>query len=124
VYFKGAADFQPGSQYNGGGFRNVTGPGASSGAIRALAPDTGELKWEFPLFSPPWSGLLSTAGGLVFGSTAEGDFLALDARTGKLAWRFQGGGPSYSNPMSYLSEGKQYVAVAIGSALLNFALPD
>ena len=38
----------------------------ASGAIRAMESSTGKLKWEFPLQSPPWAGVLSTAGGVVF----------------------------------------------------------
>ena len=76
--------------------------------------------WEHRVFSPPWAGLLSTGGGLVFGATNEGQFFALSATTGKPLWRFQGGGTARSNPMSYLSEGKQYVAMAMGNALYVF----
>ncbi|MBK7372962.1 MAG: PQQ-binding-like beta-propeller repeat protein [Saprospiraceae bacterium] len=47
------------------------------------------IKWEFKLQSPPWSGLLSTAGGLVFGGSVEGNFYALDADTGQSKWPFQ-----------------------------------
>ena len=49
------------------------------GALRALDPTTGKLKWEFRHVSPTWSGVLSTAGGLVFTGDAEGNFIALDA---------------------------------------------
>ena len=37
--------------------------------------------WEFKLNSPPWSGLLSTAGGLVFAGDDQGTLTALDAAT-------------------------------------------
>ena len=49
------------------------------GAIRALEAATGKMKWEFTLKSPPWAGVISTAGGLVFGGSDEGNFFALDA---------------------------------------------
>ena len=83
---------------------------------------TGVIKWEFKLKSPPWSGVLSTAGGLIFGGTEEGDIFALDAANGKSLWRFQTGGAMKSNPISYQSEGKQYIAVAAGAAIFTFAL--
>jgi len=121
VYFIGDAEYKEGLQFNGGGFRNQSTPD-TYGAIRALVPTTGELKWEFKLFSPPWSGVLSTAGGLVFASAQEGDVFALDAANGKLLWRFQTGGWAHSNPISYLSNGKQFIAVAMGNSLYNFAL--
>ena len=47
---------------------------------------------------------------------------ALDAKTGKPLWQFQTGGAIRSGPMSFLFEGKQYVAVAGGHALFVFAL--
>jgi len=90
--------------------------------FRAFNPATGELAWEHKLFSPPWAGLLSTAGNLVFGSTSEGQVYALQASTGKPLWRFQAGGMARSNPMSYTSDGKQYFAVAMGNALYVFGL--
>ena len=68
--------------------------------------------------------MLSTAGGVVFSGDMEGNFFALDAATGKLLWRFQTGGAIYANPVTYMSEGKQYVAIAAGSAILVFALDE
>jgi alcohol dehydrogenase (cytochrome c) len=93
------------------------------GALRALDPATGKLKWEFRHISPTWSGVLSTAGGLVFTGDAEGNFIALDAASGKPLWHFQMGGAVYASPMSYSVDGKQYVAIAAGSAIISFALP-
>ncbi len=121
LYFKGEADYKPGAEFNGGGMRNLPGdPGF--GAIRALDPTTGELRWQYELLSPPWAGVISTAGGLVFGGCDEGYFFALDSATGKALWRFQTGGKIVSNPISYLSEGKQRVAIAAGHAIYVFAL--
>ena len=68
------------------------------GAVRALNPATAQVVWEQRLFSAPWSGLLSTAGNIVFGATNEGQFYALHAATGKPLWRFQAGGQSRGNP--------------------------
>jgi alcohol dehydrogenase (cytochrome c) len=93
------------------------------GALRALDPATGKVKWEFKHPSPTWSGVLTTAGGLVFTGDAEGNFIALDAASGKVLWHFECGASVYSSPMSYSVGGKQYVAVAAGSALFTFALP-
>jgi glucose dehydrogenase len=67
--------------------------------------------------------LISTAGGLVFTGDAEGNFIALEAATGKALWHFQCGASVYSSPMSFAIEGKQYVAVAAGAAVLAFGLP-
>lgn len=92
------------------------------GALRALDWKTGETKWEFRVHTPPWCGVLSTAGNLVFSGTMEGDFFALDAVSGKLLWRIETGGAIWANPISYLSEGKQYIVVSAGSSVIAFSL--
>ncbi len=81
------------------------------------------MKWEFRYPSPTWSGVLSTAGGLVFSGDAEGNFIAFDARSGKALWHFQTGSGTIAAPMSYALDGKQYIAIATGSSLYTFALP-
>jgi len=121
IYYKGEAEYRPGAQFNGGGFGPIPGV-ERSGAIRALNSATGELKWEFPLHSGAWAGVLSTAGNLVFGSSNEGDFYALDATAGRLLWRFQTGARINANPITYLSGGKQHVAIASGNSIFAFAL--
>jgi len=93
------------------------------GALRAIDPANGEVKWEFRHFSPTWSGVLSTAGGLLFTGDAEGNFIALDASSGKPLWHFQMGGAVYASPMAFAIDGKQYVAIAAGSSLYAFGLP-
>lgn len=121
MYYTGEADYKEGERFDAGGFRSVPGE-EEWGAVRAFNPATGQQAWEHRLFTPPYAGLLSTASGLVFGSTTESQFFALDATSGKLLWRFQCGGMARSNPMSFLSGGKQYVAVAMGSSLYVFGL--
>jgi alcohol dehydrogenase (cytochrome c) len=121
VYHFGEAEYKEGEQFNGGGFRSVPGE-QEWGAVRAFNPTTGEMKWEHRLFSPPWAGLLSTAGNLVFGGTNEGQVYALHASSGKPLWRFQAGGIARSNPISYTADGKQYVALTMGNALHVFGL--
>jgi alcohol dehydrogenase (cytochrome c) len=80
------------------------------------------LKWEFKLHSEAEAGVLSTAGNLVFAGTNEGDFFALEASTGRALWRFQTGAMIMANPVSYLSGGKQEVAIASGNSIFAFAL--
>ncbi|MFZ0938605.1 MAG: PQQ-dependent dehydrogenase, methanol/ethanol family [Candidatus Sulfotelmatobacter sp.] len=93
------------------------------GFLKAIDPSTGAIKWKFEHTSPTWSGVLSTAGGLVFTGDAEGNFIALDAATGKALWHFQMGGAVYAAPMAFAVDGKEYVAIAAGSAIYAFALP-
>jgi alcohol dehydrogenase (cytochrome c) len=93
------------------------------GFLKAIDPTTGEVKWKFQHTSPTWSGVLSTAGGLVFSGDAEGNFIAFDASSGKPLWHFQMGGAVYAPPMAFAVDGKEYVAIAAGSAVYAFGLP-
>jgi alcohol dehydrogenase (cytochrome c) len=121
IYYFGEADYKPGERFDGGGFRSIAGED-EYGAVRAFKPATGEVVWEHKVFSPPWSGVLSTAGNIVFSATNEGQFFVLSAVTGKPLWRFQAGGSARSNPMSYLVDGKQQIAMAVGNALYAFGV--
>jgi alcohol dehydrogenase (cytochrome c) len=122
-YFRTESPYVPGRAYLGASKRNIPKE-EPYGTIRAWRPLSGEQVWEFRLHSPPWGGLLATAGGLVFSGSMEGDFFALDDRNGKVLWRVQTGGEIWSNPMSYLWEGRQHIAIASGSALLTFTLDE
>ncbi|MEZ5402344.1 MAG: PQQ-dependent dehydrogenase, methanol/ethanol family [Bryobacteraceae bacterium] len=120
-YFKGEAIFKPGEMFNGGGQRTVPEENPY-GAVRALDATTGALKWEFRMQTPANTSILATKGNLVFTGTSQGDFFALNATNGEPLWRFKGGWSLGSNPVTYLSGGKQHVAVPIGKALFVFAL--
>lgn len=114
--------YSPGQWFSSGGIAGIPGV-EPSGSIKALdTAHTGRMLWEFPLHSPPWAGLLSTAGGVVFGGSSEGFFFALDAATGKPLWRFPTGGPIFANPISFLADGKQHIAIAAGHSVYAFAL--
>jgi alcohol dehydrogenase (cytochrome c) len=120
IYHKGEADYKPGAFFNGGGQHDYKGE-EPYGAVRALDGGTGQMRWEYKLRFPSHAGLMTTAGGLVFGSNGS-SFFALDARKGDLLWRFEAGGAIIANPISFMSAGKQYVVIAAGHALLVFAL--
>jgi len=93
------------------------------GFLKAIDPATGEVKQKFQHTSPTWSGVLSTSGGLVFSGDAEGNFIAFDAAALKPVWHFQMGGAVYAGPMAFAVDGKEYVAIAAGSAIYAFGLP-
>ena len=120
-YFKSEAEYKPGTFFAGGGERTLPAD-QNYGAVRALDATTGKMKWEFRLQSPPWAGVMATGGGLVFGGSEEGNFYALDAQTGKPVWEVQTGGSIAANPIGFLIDGKQHVAIAAGQALLVFGL--
>ena len=121
-FLKGEAEYKPGEAFLGGGERALNGDEAY-GAVRAWDASTGKQKWEFKLHSPPWAGLLSTAGCLVFGGSDEGNFFALDAESGKPLWEIQLGAAIRANPISYSLDGKQYIVISAGGAFFVFGLP-
>jgi alcohol dehydrogenase (cytochrome c) len=71
-----------------------------------------------------WSGALSTAGGVVFYGDDSGDFAAVDATAGRPLWRWPANANWKASPMTYLANGRQYVAIAGGPNILSFALPE
>ncbi len=121
IYFKRPAVYKPGTFFAGGGENSLHADDAY-GAIRALDAKTGAMRWEFKQSSPPWAGVLSTAGGIVFSGTTEGNAFALDARTGKPLWEFQCGGAIGSNPISFTIDGRQMLAITADRVLYVFGL--
>jgi PQQ-dependent dehydrogenase (methanol/ethanol family) len=93
--------------------------------VRALNIETGDVVWEKPLTGPQetnYSGVLATAGGLVFHGETGGDFAAVDAKSGKTLWTFRSNDSWRASPMTYMVDGRQYVAGADGSSVISFAL--
>jgi alcohol dehydrogenase (cytochrome c) len=121
-YFKDDVEYQPGENFTGGGPGGNFAPEESWGKVMAIVPETGAIQWEHRLVAPSWGGVLSTAGNLVFAGSAEGNFFALDARTGKELWHFSGNDHVNASPVTYLSNGKQQVTLAIGDVLTTFGL--
>jgi alcohol dehydrogenase (cytochrome c) len=95
-------------------------------AVRALDASTGKLVWEHRhdvrSEDDNTAGLLSTRGGVVFGSD-HGALFALDARTGNVLWTVETGGAIYGAPITYSVNGEQLVTVITGRNLMTFALP-
>ena len=123
-YFIRPVAYEQGQSFRAGGGETPEAVETYHRAVRAISPQTGERRWEFPVNSRTTSGLMSTAGDLVFGGTADGFFFALDALTGEELWHKNVGGRVHAGPMSYAVGGKQYVAIAAGNAIFSFALAD
>ena len=94
--------------------------------LRALNIETGEIVWEVPQPGPAraktWSGILATAGGLIFYGQPNGGFTAADQRTGKTLWQFPTNVRMKASPMTFTFAGNQYIAVAAGPNILCFGL--
>jgi alcohol dehydrogenase (cytochrome c) len=97
---------------------------AGHGAVVALDPRTGQRKWTFPMTDVSTSGILTTAGDLLFTGSREGYFHAIDARSGAVLWKASLGGPVAQGPITYEVGGKQYVATAAGNGLYVFGLRE
>jgi alcohol dehydrogenase (cytochrome c) len=110
-----------------GGYGRVDHPGdPAMKVLRAVSVDTGTIAWEVPMPGSPeanYSGVLST-GGLVFFGESSGGVAAVDARTGTPLWHFEANQPIKASPMTYRIGGRQYIAIACGSNILSFTLPD
>jgi alcohol dehydrogenase (cytochrome c) len=86
------------------------------GEFVAFDPVTGERVWVYRPESgaPMTASALATAGGIVFGGTADRQFFALHSETGELLWQTRLNGDVSGAPITYAIDGKQYLAVAAG----------
>jgi alcohol dehydrogenase (cytochrome c) len=126
-------EYKEGVQFNGGGatheipalrpgVTNTRLPEQGWGAIQAIEPQTGTVKWLFKMTDVTDSGVLATASDLVFAGGREGYFYALDAKTGATLWKAMVGGQVSAGPASYAVNGKQYISIAAGNAVFTYAI--
>jgi alcohol dehydrogenase (cytochrome c) len=94
--------------------------------LRAIDYQTGQVKWSHNWGSEGWglSGLLSTAGKLLFGGDISGNFIGMDAATGKFLWHVNLNANVSNGPMTYELDGVQYLVVGAGDTLYGFQLPS
>ncbi len=90
------------------------GPGGHGGGLKAWDPVKQQQVWFNKDQLPFNGGTMTTAGGLVFSGDIKGMFRALDAKTGKELWKFNTGSGITAGAMTYVIDGKQYVAVVSG----------
>ncbi len=122
VYFAEPPVFVLGKAYWGSMFRGQTEE-KEWGLLKALDPLTGETKWDFRYYRAPWAGTLATSGGLIFSGDEDGYLMAFDAKTGRNLWKINTGNRLVTAPITYMVDGRQYVTMPSGAALLTFALP-
>ncbi|WP_299410311.1 PQQ-dependent methanol/ethanol family dehydrogenase [uncultured Roseobacter sp.] len=106
--------YKKGAAYLGSGFTIKPNYDDHIGSLKAIDPDTGELKWEYKDEAPLWGGVMTTAGGLVFTGTPGGEFKAFDDETGEQLWSFQTGSGIVGQPITWEQDGEQYVTVISG----------
>lgn len=103
------------------------------GTLAAIDLDTGRIRWQIPLGqirragvtipkrvkwgSPNVGGPIVTAGGVVFiGAAMDQKLRAIDVKTGQELWAGDLPAPGMAVPMTYLANGRQYVAIAAGGS--------
>jgi acido-empty-quinoprotein group A len=96
----------------------------ANSTLRALDYRTGKLIWNHELGEGETiSGILTTAGHLLFTADNSGNLLALDPATGKTLWHLNAGGHLDASPMTYQLDGRQYLIFAVQDNLFAFAIP-
>jgi glucose dehydrogenase len=131
MYWAKHEELKPPAQYWGG--TTSPQPAGTYGIVSAVDLATGRIAWQTKLAKPIISGLVATAGGLVFTGTSDKHVIALDARTGRTVWSFDADAGVNAPPISYAVHGVQYIAVAAtglqtlntprGDEMIAFALP-
>jgi PQQ-dependent dehydrogenase (methanol/ethanol family) len=99
----------------GGGIALPDSLSAAHGWTTALDAATGAQKWHVRMPTPMVAAVTPTAGGVVFTGDLNGDFLALDAATGKTLFSQNTGGAMAGGVITYRAGGKQFVAAASGN---------
>ncbi len=104
-----------GLRYTGGGQAAPIGS-TMSGTFTAIDAKTNKIAWQHktPYRIGGGGGSTVTAGGLVLRGEPDGNFLALDAKTGQELFRFQTGFGADAPPVVYEVDGEQFIAIATG----------
>ena len=135
TYTLGEVRYTPGQLFFGGAYAPDDLKQAK-GYVKAYDAATGKEAWTYTSDLPMVAGVTPTAGRVIFTGELNGDFIALDQKTGKKLYSFYTGGPVAGGISTYQVNGRQYVAVASGNqsrtwspeaapspTLLIFALP-
>jgi PQQ-dependent dehydrogenase (methanol/ethanol family) len=131
VYSKNDQWWEAGKSFYGGGTRRAPTEAPTKAAaavdgkfLKAIDIQTGKTAWEIPGVGGGilGSGLMATAGGLLFYGDGYGAFVAAGAKDGKLLWHFNTGQNFKAGPMTYMLDSTQYISVAAGSTIVTFSL--
>jgi glucose dehydrogenase len=130
-----------------GDFSIKLAPGRTSYShLDAWDPVTGKRSWSVPYKFVLLASMLATGGDLVFTGNPEGEFFAMDAKSGNRLWSYQTGAGHRGASVSYAVNGRQFIATTtgwhasvvggavaglfpdqdwrLGSTLIAFALPE
>jgi len=129
VYFQsGQVKYKRGEAFHGSAASSYDQNTPATAYVKAVDARTGEVRWQTMLASGSedfvWTvgGVLSTRGGVVFAGYRD-FFRAFDADTGKELWKVNLGARVRGSPISFLLDGRQYIAVAAGHSMFVFLVP-
>jgi lanthanide-dependent methanol dehydrogenase len=109
------ASYIPSTPYDGMEMHRYPAPGGNLGEFMAWNPATGKKVWSIKETYMTMSGVLATAGDVVFYGTANGWFRAVDARSGQVLWSQKLGSGIIGQPITFVGpDHRQYVAIAAG----------
>ena len=125
VYLSRPVEWEAGKGFGGGASLQVAGETPQK-ILRAIDIHTGNTAWELPQVGAgdTWGGTLTTSSGIVFVGEDSGMLMAVEGATGKPLWQFQTNQTWKASPMTYVFDGKQYIAVASGQNIIAFGLPE
>ena len=126
IYTKSdSGDWASGKSYLGGSQRTARDPEPQR-ILKAIDIRTGTITWALPQPGPAhsWGGTLTTASGLVIFGEDGGALMAVDAASGTPLWSTQTNHMWKASPMTYMFDGKQFVAVAAGPNIIAFAIRE
>ncbi|HET9148622.1 MAG TPA: methanol/ethanol family PQQ-dependent dehydrogenase [Acetobacteraceae bacterium] len=92
----------------------IPGPGGYRGRFIAYDPMSGKTLWQKHDMFQDWGGALTTAGGVGFYGTLKGYLRVVDLKTGKILYQFKTPSGIIGNPITYMHDGRQYVAILSG----------
>jgi len=92
-----------------------------TGSLSVVDPATGEFKLRKELPYGNHSGVLATGGGIVVTALLDGTILAYDDQTLEELWKINVGSGFVAPPMTYMVDGKQYIAIASGIGVVGRA---
>ena len=125
IYRKGPVAWEAGRGFMGGSSRNAPSDPPER-ILRAIDINTGKIVWEMAQVGSgeSRSGTLATAGGVVVFGEDSGALMVADSKSGKPLWSFQTNQSLRASPMTYMFDGKQYLAIASGTNVLAFTLGE
>src|SRR2546429_451825 len=126
IYMKSApGEWEAGKSYLGGSQRTRPDPEPQR-ILKAIDIFTGEIVWTLPQPAPAnsWGGTLTTASGLVIFGAQGGGLMAADAAKVNPLWEVETTKNWRSSPMTYMFDGRQFIAVAAGPNIITFAIRD